>query len=537
MRGRVFTTTTYGNSEFALALDENSGERLWATRVGAAVQENTLMRWLSQRTPTIDGDRVYVFSNTGCLVCLDATTGSEHWRVSYPHDFGTPQGRWGFCDRPLIDGDTVICTPGGSKATSVALNKRTGKVIWSKLLDSRESAAYGSCLRIETDGLKQFVVFLEKGIVSFAADDGRFLWRYESVSSGIANSYTPLVVDGGLLCPNGYHGGMARLRLTRRDNEIVVEEQYLQKVNLDPFEDSTVLVEDRLYAFGFGGVPLCLNVKDGTRGGAAVRGAGRGKAAATYADGHLYARWTDGALALLSTNTSEYVEKGRFTLPEPRNSVGATFPVVAGGHLYVRDNDRLYCFDVRQHPPATLLPKPSLVVLSPPKDVDAKLRPPGERVPNAIFVPTPQDVVEKILAAAKVGKDDVVYDLGSGDGRIVIEAARKSQCRAVGLELDRDLVTLSRERVSDAKLEKLVTIKEADLFDADFSEATVVTVYLYPGLLKRLLPQFEKLKPGTRIVSHQFEIPDFPAETKLTVESQETGAKHSVYLWTTPLKK
>jgi len=280
-----------------------------------------------------------------------------------------------------------------------------------------------------------------------------------------------------------------------------------------------------------------LDVNDGTRRGESVRGAGRGKAAATYADGHLYARWADGTLGLLATKTPEYVEKSRFTLPEPRNSSGVTLPVVAGRHLYVRDNDRLYCFDVRQHPPATSLPKPSLVELKPPSEAFTKPLPPGERVANAIFVPTPQDVVEKMLAAAKVGKEDVVYDLGSGDGRIVIEAAKISQCRAVGLELDPDLVALSRQRVEEAKLERSVTIKETDLFAADFSEATVVTVYLFPGLLKRLMPQFEKLKPGTRIVSHQFEIPDFPAETKLTVESQETGAKHNIYLWTTPLKK
>lgn len=535
--GRIFTTTTYGTSEFAVALDEATGERLWATRVGSAVQESTLMRWLSQRTPTVDGDRVLVYSNTGWLVCLDATAGYEHWRVSYPHEFGTPRGKWGFCDRPLVDGDYVICTPGGSKATVAALDKRTGKVVWSKLLESREAASYGAPLLVETDGLKQYVVSLDKGLASFAAADGRFLWRYDATSDMRANSYTPLVVADGLLCPNGYGSGIGRLKLARRGNDVVAEQKYFQKESLDPFEDSTVLVDDRLYAFGYNSTFLCLDANDGTRRGKVVRGAGSGKAAATYADGCLYARWSNGVLALLDTSTAEYLEKGRFTLPEPRNSVGATFPVVVGGRLYVRDNDRLYSFDVRQHPPATVLPKPRLVELTPPKEVDAKPRPPGERVPNAIFVPTPQDVVEKMLAAARVGKDDIVYDLGSGDGRIVIEAAKKSQCRAVGLELDRDLVTLSRERVTEAKLEKLVTIKEADLFDTDFSEATVVTVYLYPGLLKRLLPQFEKLKPGTRIVSHQFEIPDFPAETKLTVESQETGAKHSVYLWTTPLKK
>jgi cyclopropane fatty-acyl-phospholipid synthase-like methyltransferase len=141
-----------------------------------------------------------------------------------------------------------------------------------------------------------------------------------------------------------------------------------------------------------------------------------------------------------------------------------------------------------------------------------------------------------MLATAGVGKADVVYDLGSGDGRIVIEAAKKYGCRAVGLEIDRDLVKLSQERVREAKVEKLVTIKDADLFDTDFSDATVIAVYLPSNLLQRLFPKFAQLKPGVRIVSHQFEIPNQTPEKTIAVESNETGAKHTIYLWTTPLK-
>src|SRR5205085_6854490 len=116
---------------------------------------------------------------------------------------------------------------------------------------------------------------------------------------------------------------------------------------LDPFEDSTVLVDDRLYAFGQGGVYLCLNANDGKRL-AAVRGPSKGKVAATWAEGRLYVRGSDGVLTLLDVGKAEYSEQGRFTLPEPRNSIGSTFPVIAGGRLLVRDNDRLYCYDIAQ---------------------------------------------------------------------------------------------------------------------------------------------------------------------------------------------
>jgi precorrin-6B methylase 2 len=210
--------------------------------------------------------------------------------------------------------------------------------------------------------------------------------------------------------------------------------------------------------------------------------------------------------------------------------------VVAGGRLYVRDNDRLYCYDVTQHPADMPAPKTRFVKLAEPNaPPNADVSTP--RGPSAIFVPTPSDVVERMLTAAGVRKDDVVYDLGSGDGRIVIEAARKYGCRAVGLEIDRDLVSLSRERARESKVEKLVTIGEADLFARDFNDASVVAVYLYPQLLKRLLPKFDQLRPGTRIVAHQFEIPDVRPEKTIVVESKETGAKHTIYVWTIPLNK
>ena len=534
---RVFTCTTYDASEYAVALDEATGERHWATRVGTAVGgESPLMRWLSQRTPTVDGNRVYVFTRSGWLVCLNTIDGSIVWRVSYPHEFAAAPGRWGYCDRPLVDGERLVCVPGGKTATLAVLDKRTGKSLWTKLLEDRESSSYGAPLIVDTDGLKQYVVFLENSLVSFAADDGRVLWRYDRISNGIANSYTPIVLDDGLLCANGYgRGGIARLNLTRRDNEVVAKEAYFQAEILDPFEDSTVVVDGRLYAFNFGGLLQCFDVADGKRLWGPIRGP-RGKAAATYADGHLYIRNADGDVRLVQANPAEYVAKGHFQLDEPRKGVGSTFPVVAGGRLYVRDNDRLYCYDVTDHGPNAAAPKANVVALKEPREA-AKADRKKLDGPNAIFVPTPHDVVERMLTEAGVQKEDVVYDLGSGDGRIVLAAASTYGCRAVGLEIDRDLVSLSKEEMREAKAEKLVTIREADIFAADFKDATVVAVYLYPRLLQRLLPKFDQLKPGSRIVSHQFAFPDVPPVKEVAIESKETGAKHTIYVWTTPLRK
>jgi predicted RNA methylase len=159
------------------------------------------------------------------------------------------------------------------------------------------------------------------------------------------------------------------------------------------------------------------------------------------------------------------------------------------------------------------------------------------RAPDAIFVPTPHDVAARMLALAGVKKTDVVCDLGSGDGRIVIAAARTYGCRAMGYEIDAELVKESRDAAAkDAKVAELVRIEHQDLFTADFSGADVVTVYLPPRLLERLRPQLAKLKPGARIVSHFFEIPGVKADKSESFESTDDGDRHTLHLWTAPLK-
>jgi len=241
-------------------------------------------------------------------------------------------------------------------------------------------------------------------------------------------------------------------------------------------------------------------------------------------------------VTLMQPNPTEYVEKSRFMLPNPRNSLGSTFPVVAGGHLFIRDNDRLYCYDVSQQASGPKRTEPRLVALTAPRDPRPK-PPEGQRVPDAIFVPTPSDVAARMLVLANVAKGDVVYDLGSGDGRLLIEAAKQYGCRAVGIEIKHELCELSRERARQAEVSRLVTIREEDLFQSNFDDATVVAIYLFPGLLERLKPKFEQFKPGTRIVSHQFAIPGITPDETVTMQSSETGDRHTIYLWTAPLKK
>lgn len=155
---------------------------------------------------------------------------------------------------------------------------------------------------------------------------------------------------------------------------------------------------------------------------------------------------------------------------------------------------------------------------------------PVQRKPDVIFVPTPQPVVEKMLELAQVTNKDVVYDLGCGDGRIVVTAAKKYGARGKGIDLDPERIRESRENVRKNGVEKLVTIEQADLFEADLSEATVITLYLLPELNLKLRPKLQKLKPGTRIVSHDFDMGDWKPDKHITV-TDENGLEHDVYLW------
>ncbi len=178
-----------------------------------------------------------------------------------------------------------------------------------------------------------------------------------------------------------------------------------------------------------------------------------------------------------------------------------------------------------------------LVVLALSAVAAAAAEPPRGKKPVVEFVPTPQDVVEKMLAAAKVTKADVVADLGCGDGRIVVTAARVYGCKAVGYDLDRECVKRSRAAVEKAGVGKLVRIEEADILEVDLSGVTVVTLFVGTTLNAKLLPQLEKMKAGSRVVSHVFPIPGVTPDKVLKVTSAEDDVERTVYLYTLPLMK
>ena len=156
---------------------------------------------------------------------------------------------------------------------------------------------------------------------------------------------------------------------------------------------------------------------------------------------------------------------------------------------------------------------------------------------DVVYVSTPHDVVARMLEIADVTSDDLVYDLGCGDGRIVVAAAKRRGCRAVGYDILKELVEEARRNVRRAHVDDLVSIQQKDIFSLDLRPASVITLYLLPKLNVKLIPQLDRLKPGSRIVSHEFDMKGVEPDEVVTFLSKEDNVEHTIYLWTTPLKK
>ena len=161
----------------------------------------------------------------------------------------------------------------------------------------------------------------------------------------------------------------------------------------------------------------------------------------------------------------------------------------------------------------------------------------AKRTPDVIYVPTPQPIVDRMLELANVKKDDLVYDLGCGDGRIVVTAAKRYGARAVGFDIDPERVSEARANVKKNGVEHLVTIEEKDIFTLDLTPASVVTLYLLPNLNKRLLPQLERLAPGSRVVSHNYDIEGVVPARSLDMKPRGENEEHSVFFYTLPFER
>jgi outer membrane protein assembly factor BamB len=339
--GRVFGMGYKGDDEIVWALDEKNGKELWTTPI-AKQNKNVGYNEGSRCTPTVDGELIYVLGLSSDLVCLEAASGKEVWRKNLKKDFKGNVGGWGYSESPLIDGEKVLCTPGGKEATLLALNKKNGELIWKGVVPEGDHAHYSSIAAATVDGKRQYVQFLSGGVVGLS-EDGKFLWRYNKPHNGTANCSTPICADDMVFAASAYGTGGGLAKLKRDGEKWAADEVYFTK-NMKNHHGGMVLIDGYLYGSDEGKL-TCLGFKDGTVSWAEGK-AGKGSIAA--ADGRLYYRNEGGPIILAELNPDKYVEHGRFEPPQKTGKPAWPHPVIANGKLYIRDQDMLFCYDVKK---------------------------------------------------------------------------------------------------------------------------------------------------------------------------------------------
>lgn len=331
--------------EYLLALKTSNGSIAWELKFGTTAGGYPGPRC----TPTVDGNRVYALSSNGNLVCADTANGKLLWQKNLKTEFSGRSGGWAYTESPLIDSDRLICTPGGDTAPIVALDKATGEVIWKADLSglppggkrAYSTAGYSSVVTATIHGTKQYVQFLSGGVVGIDAMTGKLLWHYERPANNTANCSTPIVAKDAVFAASAYGTGGGRADITKAAESFHANERYFVK-QMQNHHGGMVLVGNHIYGTG-SGMLICVDFDTGR---VAWEDRSVGKGSVAYADGHLYVRGERGEIALVEANPSEYVEKGRFMQPHRSSQSAWPHPVVAGGRLYIRDQDVLLCFDI-----------------------------------------------------------------------------------------------------------------------------------------------------------------------------------------------
>jgi outer membrane protein assembly factor BamB len=350
---RIYLMSNQGmENEFVQARSTKDGKPIWTTRIGNVGNPNQNPPYPKARsTPTVDGKFIYALGSDGDIACLETETGKIRWQKNIRKEFGGQPGEWAYAESPLVDGDVVVVTPGGAEATIVALNKKTGALIWKSAVPDGDPAAYASAIVVQAGGRKQYVQSLTKGYVGVDAKTGQFLWRYKEVAKGPAQYFTPVArgeyVYGGAL---GVGGGMVRLKSA--SDGIAAEQVYFER-GLPNGIGGAVLVGDHIYGTEVG---QNLVSADFITGKVKWQDKSFGWASLAYADGHLYLHGINGDVALVEATPEAYREKGRFTPPaQPKKKQAGPFPegafaypVIANGRLYIRDLGTLWAYDIKQ---------------------------------------------------------------------------------------------------------------------------------------------------------------------------------------------
>ncbi|MEQ8767022.1 MAG: PQQ-binding-like beta-propeller repeat protein [Planctomycetota bacterium] len=337
---RLYTMGTRGESTILLCLDATSGKELWAAQVGEILSNG----WGDgpRSTPTLDGDHVYTVSGLGDILCHDAKTGKKVWS-SRMSKFGGDVPKWGYSESLLVDGNRVICTPGGSDGAVVALDKKTGEKIWQSE-GFTGPAEYSSTVAADIHGKRQYVRLLQTQVGGLDAETGKLLWSAEWPGR-VAVIPTPIVHDNQIYITSGYGVGSMLVEVS---DDGQAKPVWQNKV-MQNHHGGVVRVGEYLYGHADRGW-ACQKWDDGSE---VWLHRELGKGAIHYADGMLYClEEGSGTLALVAASPEGFQQVSQFTLSpqsEIRSRRGAIWvhPVVVRGRLFLRDQEYIYCYDVR----------------------------------------------------------------------------------------------------------------------------------------------------------------------------------------------
>lgn len=333
-KGRLFTMGLRKDREYVVAFDVATGKQVWATAHGGAFRND---RGDGPRgTPTVDGENLYALGGDGDLSCLEARTGRVLWTMNVLQKFGGSNITWGISESPLVIGEKVLVNAGGPGASIVALNKKDGTLVWKSQSDR---AGYSSAIPVQIGNTTQVVFFTHQRAMGLDLKDGKLLWEYARPANNVANVATPVIRGNRVFISSDYGTGAGLLEI-KADGQ--AQEVYFTK-EMRNHHSSSILIGDYLYGFSSG----ILTAMRFDTGDVAWKDRSVGKGSLVYADGDLYALSENGVVGLIEATPTGYREKGRFRIAQDSLPTW-THPVVAGGRLYLRDQDTIYAYDVRE---------------------------------------------------------------------------------------------------------------------------------------------------------------------------------------------
>jgi outer membrane protein assembly factor BamB len=337
---RVYLQGAQDGKSLVFALNRADGKLVWSKELGAVSTKMRTERGAGPRsTPTVDGDRLYVLTESGDLAALKSD-GSLLWQRNILKDFGGPQLQWLVSESPFVDGPHLVVSPGGPNAGIVKLNKLTGELVWAAK-ELSDMAGYSSITAANIGGVRTYMTFTNSAGVGVRASDGKLMFSYPTAANRVANVATPIYSNNQVFFTSAYGTGAGLLDLTVKDGEVSAKEVYFTR-DMKNHHGGVVLVNGYVYGFN----DLILTCMEFATGKVMWRDRSVGKGSVTYADGHLYIQSENNLFALAEATHEAYREKSRFEIPEKSHPSWA-HPVISNGRLYVRNQDLLLVYDIK----------------------------------------------------------------------------------------------------------------------------------------------------------------------------------------------